>query len=103
MAETVSDPYEFQIICRIYRDEELVFYGDAQVSQLKRTLDELVQYLVLDNQIFDGTVLLTGTCVVPPNEFTLAENDRIEIEIPGIGILNNPVVQSEKVGQAAKG
>ncbi|MCU1807021.1 fumarylacetoacetate hydrolase family protein [Cytobacillus firmus] len=103
LAETVLDPYEFQIICRIYRDEELVFYGDAQVSQLKRTLDELVQYLVLDNQIFDGTVLLTGTCVVPPNEFTLAENDRIEIEIPGIGILNNPVAQSEKVGQAAKG
>ncbi len=103
LAETVSDPYEFQIICRIYRDEELVFYGDAQVSQLKRTLDELVQYLVLDNQIFDGTVLLTGTCVVPPNEFTLAENDRIEIEIPGIGILNNPVVQSQQVGQAAKG
>lgn len=103
LAETVSDPYEFKIICRIYRDEELVFYGDAQVNQLKRSLDELVQYLVLDNEIFDGTVLLTGTCVVPPNEFTLAENDRIEIEIPGIGILNNPVVQSEKAKQATKG
>ncbi|WP_026580963.1 fumarylacetoacetate hydrolase family protein [Bacillus sp. J33] len=103
LAETVADPYELQIICRIYRDEELVFYGDAQVSQLKRTLDELVHYLVLDNKIFDGTVLLTGTCVVPPNDFTLAGNDRIEIEIPGIGILNNPVVQSEKARQAAKG
>jgi 2-dehydro-3-deoxy-D-arabinonate dehydratase len=103
LTETVSDPYEFKIICRIYRDEELVFYGDAQVNQLKRTLDELVHYLVLDNEIFDGTVLLTGTCVVPPNEFTLAENDRIEIEIPGIGILNNPVVQSEKAKQATKG
>ncbi|GLB61508.1 fumarylacetoacetate hydrolase family protein [Cytobacillus sp. NCCP-133] len=103
LADAVSDPYEFQIICRIYRDEKLVFYGDAQVNQLKRTLEELVHYLLLDNQIFDGTILLTGTCVVPPNDFTLAENDRIEIEIPGIGILNNPVVQSEKAGQAAKG
>ncbi|TSB44915.1 fumarylacetoacetate hydrolase family protein [Alkalicoccobacillus porphyridii] len=91
LKEAVADPYELQIICRIYREEELVFEGDAQVNQLKRTLDELVHYLTLDNDIFDGTVLLTGTCVVPPNEFTLAENDRVEIEIPGIGVLNNPV------------
>lgn len=93
LKEAVSDPYEFKIMCRIYRNEEIVFDGEAQVNQLKRTLDELVHYLVLDNQIFDGTVLLTGTCVVPPNEFTLNDNDRIEIEIPGIGVLNNPVVQ----------
>ena len=99
LKEAVSDPYEFTIICRIYRNEELVFSGDAQVNQLKRKLEELVHYLVLDNEIFDGTVLLTGTCVVPPNEFTLNENDRIEIEIPGIGILNNPVLQSGKVKQ----
>lgn len=99
LKEAVADPYEFQIICRIYRDEELVFEGDAQVNQLKRKLEELVHYLTLDNDIFDGTVLLTGTCVVPPNDFTLNENDRIEIEIPGIGILNNPVLQSKKVAQ----
>lgn len=100
LKEAVSDPYEFKIMCRIYRNEEKVFDGEAQVNQLKRTLDELVHYLVLDNDISDGTVLLTGTCVVPPNEFTLNDNDRIEIEIPGIGILNNPVVQSKKAVQA---
>jgi 2-dehydro-3-deoxy-D-arabinonate dehydratase len=103
LKEAVSDPYDLQIICRIYRDEEIVFYGDAYVNQLKRTLEELVHYLVLDNDIFDGTVLLTGTCVVPPNEFTLVENDRIEIEIPGIGILNNPVLQNENARQVSKG
>jgi 2-dehydro-3-deoxy-D-arabinonate dehydratase len=103
LKESVSDPYSLQIICRIYRGGELVFFGDAYVNQLKRTLKELVHYLVLDNDILDGTVLLTGTCVVPPNEFTLSENDRIEIEIPGIGILSNPVLQSESSKQAAKG
>jgi 2-dehydro-3-deoxy-D-arabinonate dehydratase len=103
LKESVSDPYSLQIICRIYRNEDIVFFGDAYVNQLKRTLEELVHYLVLDNDILDGTVLLTGTCVVPPNEFTLSENDRIEIEIPGIGILNNPVLQSESSKQAAKG
>jgi 2-dehydro-3-deoxy-D-arabinonate dehydratase len=46
---------------------------------------------LLDNEIFNGTVLLTGTCIVPPNEFTLLDGDRIEIEISGIGVLNNPV------------
>lgn len=100
LTEAVSDPYEFKIVCRIYRNEEKVFEGEAQVNQLKRKLDELVHYLMFDNEIFDGTVLLTGTCVVPPNEFTLKDNDRVEIEIPGIGILNNPVIQSKKAVQA---
>lgn len=99
LKEAVDDPYEFKIICRIYRNEEKVFEGEAQVSQLKRKLDELISYLVLDNEIFDGTVLLTGTCIVPPNEFTLYDNDRIEIEIPGIGILNNPVEKCKKTVQ----
>ncbi|KQU25571.1 fumarylacetoacetate hydrolase family protein [Peribacillus sp. FSL K6-1552] len=97
LKEAVSDPYDLKIMCRIYRNEEKVFDGEAKVNQLKRKLEELVEYLVLDNIIFDGTVLLTGTCVVPPNEFTLYDNDRIEIEIPGIGILNNPVIQSNAV------
>lgn len=100
LAEAVNDPYELQIMCRIFRNDTLAFEGSAYVNQLKRTLDELVQYLVRDNVVFDGTVLLTGTCVVPPNEFTLQEQDQIEIEIPGIGVLSNPVQQSEAAVQA---
>jgi len=92
LADAVENPYELEIICRIFRNEEKLFEGNAKVSQLKRKLDELVSFLTRDNEIFDGTVLLTGTCVVPPNDFTLAHNDRIEIEIPGIGVLNNPVM-----------
>ncbi|NEU30844.1 fumarylacetoacetate hydrolase [bacterium LRH843] len=91
LAETVVDPYKFEITCRIFRNEEKVFEGSASTDQLKRKFDELVGYLVKDNEIFDGTVLLTGTCIVPPNEFTLADGDRIEIEISDIGVLNNPV------------
>src|SRR5699024_5060726 len=91
LAETIDDPYELQIINRIIRDKEVVFEGDAYVGQLKRTLKELVNTLKKDNYIFDGTVLLTGTCIVPPNDFTLQEGDSIEIEIPGIGNLVNSV------------
>ncbi|MBO1510277.1 fumarylacetoacetate hydrolase family protein [Metabacillus bambusae] len=91
LAETVEDPYNFDITCRIFRNEEKVFEGTANTEQLKRSYTELVSYLLKDNEIFDGTVLLTGTCIVPPNEFTLDHNDRIEIEIGGIGVLENTV------------
>ncbi|MDF2722304.1 MAG: fumarylacetoacetate hydrolase [Paenibacillus sp.] len=91
LAETVEDPYRFRIACRIYRDGALVVEGQASTGQLKRKLDELVSFLTRDNEIPDGTVLLTGTCIVPPNEFSLAEGDRIEIEISGIGTLVNIV------------
>lgn len=91
LAETVEDPYQLQINCKIYRDEEKVFEGSANTSQLKRTFDTLVHYLLRDNVVFDGTVLLTGTCIVPPDDFTLAEGDRIEIEVSGIGTLVNSV------------
>ncbi|WP_199614170.1 fumarylacetoacetate hydrolase family protein [Paenibacillus alkalitolerans] len=91
LAETIEDPYAFQIACRIYRNAEKVAEGTASTAQLKRKLHDLVAYLLRDNQIFDGTVLLTGTCIVPPDEFTLADGDHIEIEISGIGVLSNPV------------
>jgi 2-dehydro-3-deoxy-D-arabinonate dehydratase len=63
----------------------------SNTSQLKRTFDELISYLIKDNEIFDGTILLTGTSIVPPNEFTLLDGDTIEIEISDIGVLKNPV------------
>lgn len=91
LAETVDNPYDFQIICRIYRGKEKVFEDSTTVNQLKRRLEELSYYLSKDNIVFNGTVLLTGTCVVPSNDFSLEDKDLIEIEIPGIGILSNPV------------
>jgi 2-dehydro-3-deoxy-D-arabinonate dehydratase len=91
LAEAVTDPYQFQITSSIYRDGAKVVEGTASTGQLKRKLEELTSFLVRDNETFEGTVLLTGTCIVPPNEFTLAGGDRIEIEISGIGKLINPV------------
>lgn len=96
LAEAVSDPYQFQIILRIYREGTKVFEDTATTGQLKRKFEELVHYLVRENTVFDGTVLLTGTCIVPPHDFTLKDGDRIEIEIPGIGTLSNPVKSQVK-------
>jgi 2-dehydro-3-deoxy-D-arabinonate dehydratase len=92
LVESVEDPYALEINCRIYRGDVPMFDGYASTGQLKRKLEELVSFLHRDNIVFDGTVLLTGTCVVPPNEFSLAHGDRIEIRISGIGTLVNPVI-----------
>lgn len=93
LAETVLDPYNFEISMSIYRDGKKIVDEFANTNQLKRRYDELVSFLTRDNLIFDGTVLLTGTCAVPPNDFTLQDGDRIEIEVSGIGVLVNPVKQ----------
>jgi 2-dehydro-3-deoxy-D-arabinonate dehydratase len=96
LTETVEDPYNLAIACRIYRGGSLAVEGTASTKQLKRRLEELVSYLKRDNEIFEGTVLLTGTCIVPPDDFTLASGDLIEIEIAGIGKLSNTVYAKEE-------
>ncbi|OUS76643.1 fumarylacetoacetate hydrolase [Paenibacillus sp. MY03] len=92
LAETTANPYDLEMKLRIYRNEEIVVDIAANTGMLKRKLEELVSYLKRDNLLFDGTVLLTGTCLVPPDDFTLQPNDRIEIEIKSIGTLINTVV-----------
>lgn len=94
LAETVQDPYQLQITLRIYRDGKQVVDESASTGLLKRKLEELVSFLHRDNLVFDGTVLLTGTCIVPPNKFTLAPGDRIEIEITSLGTLVNTAVMA---------
>lgn len=89
LAETIQDPYQLQITLRIYRDGKKVVDESASTGQLKRKLEELVSFLHRDNIVYDGTVLLTGTCIVPPNQFTLAPEDVIEIEITSLGTLVN--------------
>ena len=89
LAETVQDPYKLDINLRIYRNGEKVVDESASTGQLKRKYDELVSFLLRDNEIFNGTVLMTGTCIVPPNQFSLEGGDRIEIEISEIGTLVN--------------
>ncbi|MBJ9990802.1 MULTISPECIES: fumarylacetoacetate hydrolase family protein [Paenibacillus] len=94
LADTVDDPYDFKIVCQIYREGHVVVESEASTSQLNRKLDELVRFLAADNDLFDGTVLLTGTAIVPPADFTLAPGDRIEISISGIGTLVNHVISN---------
>jgi 2-dehydro-3-deoxy-D-arabinonate dehydratase len=73
-------------------DGDELFSGETSTARMKRSFDELVEYLLRDNPIPPGSVLLTGTGLVPPDDFTLEPGHVVEIEVPGIGILSNPVV-----------
>jgi 2-dehydro-3-deoxy-D-arabinonate dehydratase len=70
-----------------------VFEGQTNTSQIKRRLDELVEYICRDNLIPPGTAVLTGTGIIPPDDFTLKDKDIVSIEIENIGVLRNPVLQ----------
>jgi len=71
-----------------------VFEGHTSLAAMNRKLEDLVHWLGMENSFPDGAVLLTGTGIVPPDEFTLVNGDRIAIEISGIGRLVNGVEQS---------
>ena len=72
--------------------ETEIFAGETSTASMKRSFEELVSFLVRDNPVPAGSVLLTGTGLVPPDDFTLGQGHTVEIEVPGIGILANPVV-----------
>jgi 2-dehydro-3-deoxy-D-arabinonate dehydratase len=76
----------------IIRANETVFAGETSLSNLKRSFDELASYLCRSQTFPHGAILLTGTGVVPPDDFTLAAGDLIRITVSGIGTLENPVL-----------
>ncbi len=69
-----------------------LFAGATSTASMKRSFEELVTFLVRDNPVPAGSVLLTGTGLVPPDDFTLGLGHTVEIEVSGIGVLSNPVV-----------
>ena len=86
----------FPIHMRIVAEDGTeVFTGSTSTGAMKRTFAELIAYLRRDNPVWPGTVLLTGTGLVPPDDVTLAPGQTVEITIPGIGTLTNPVGRAE--------
>ena len=79
----------------IERLGDKVFTGSTSTAQLARSFDDLIGWLGRDNSFPHGVILLTGTGVVPPDDFALAAGDLVSIEITGIGRLTNLVEQPE--------
>ena len=72
-------------------DGSILFAGETSTARLKRSPRDLVDWLLRDNPVPAGSVLLTGTGIVPPDEYTLEPGHVVEIEIEGIGVLRNTV------------
>lgn len=82
---------ESLISIQISRAEKEVFSGSIAINQMKRKHTELVEYLFREQTFEKGVLLMTGTGIVPGNDFTLQSEDIISITIEGIGTLVNEV------------
>ncbi len=84
-------PPDTNIRLTIYRNEQVQYTDNVPISQMKRGHQELVGFLYRSCSFPEGAYLMTGTCLVPGNDFTLHENDRVEISIDHIGVLVNDI------------
>jgi 2-dehydro-3-deoxy-D-arabinonate dehydratase len=75
----------------ISRNNSLVFEGTVALNQMKRTPEELVSFVFRECSFPNGCLIMTGTGIVPGNDFTLASGDEISITIENIGTLVNIV------------
>jgi 2-dehydro-3-deoxy-D-arabinonate dehydratase len=80
-----------KIALEIRRHLQPVFTGSTTLAAMKRDLAALVGYLYRETSFPDGCILLTGTGIVPPDDFTLERGDEIAITIDGVGTLHNIV------------
>lgn len=82
-----------EIRIEIKRGDTLMYADKTAISQMKRKHEELVEFLYRECRFVPGCFLMTGTCLVPPNDFTLQTADVVTITIDGIGTLQNIVAQ----------
>ena len=88
--EDWSEPFEIQL--RLSGpDGEVIYEAQTSTARMRRSFEELAAWVVRENPVPAGSVLLTGTGLVPPDDVALAAGQHIEIRIPGIGKLVNPV------------
>ena len=83
---------ETTIRISIKRAEQEMFTGEVSTARIKRRIDELTTYLGRSSEFENGVILLTGTGIVPPSDFTLQAGDVTTITIDGIGVLINTVM-----------
>ncbi len=84
-------PKETVIQIEILRRETKIFEGTVEISQMKRTPEELVSFLYRECSFPNGSLLMTGTGIVPPGDINLQRGDTIRITIEPIGTLENGV------------
>ena len=85
------DPQDLKVELKIYRNEKMVFDGNSSTKEMKRNVIELVDWLQRSNDLPEVAVLMTGTGIIPQQDFTLKQDDIVEISIEKIGTLRNKI------------
>jgi 2-dehydro-3-deoxy-D-arabinonate dehydratase len=96
LASAMPQRAEIGIRLEIDRAGERVYSGETSVARMARRFEDLIDWLGRDNRFPNGVILLTGTGIVPPDEFHLEAGDLVRITIDGVGTLANPVIQGDR-------
>jgi 2-dehydro-3-deoxy-D-arabinonate dehydratase len=94
LGEKLAAADGIEISLMIERGGNPAFNGSTTFASMKRSPEELVRWLVRENEFPNGAFLLTGTGIVPPDDFSLEDGDVVHIDVIGVGRLTNPVVKS---------
>jgi 2-dehydro-3-deoxy-D-arabinonate dehydratase len=97
-AEEVPDLQASRIELQIRREGQVVYEDQVALSEMHRDPTELADWLFRALDFPVGVILLTGTALIPPSQFTLRPGDEVSVGIEGLGTLKNPV---ELVGRTA--
>jgi 2-dehydro-3-deoxy-D-arabinonate dehydratase len=92
--DTLPPVDQIGVDLKIQRNGQTVFDQQTSAAQMARTFEDLVGWLGRDNSFPHGVFLMTGTGIVPSNDFTLLRGDVVHITIDGVGTLSNPIVQN---------
>lgn len=87
----VPDAGALEVRMTIWREGQAVWQDATPTSRIRRRLQDLIDTVYAGDWYPDGLVLSTGTGIVPPLSFTIQPGDEVEIGIPGVGVLRNPV------------
>ena len=93
MADAMPSRGSTRIVLEIDRTGATIFQGETSLARMVRRLEDLIDWLGRENLFPDGVILLTGTGIVPPDDFSLQSGDVVRITIDGIGTLANPVIE----------
>ncbi|MFT5195510.1 MAG: 2-dehydro-3-deoxy-D-arabinonate dehydratase [Cellvibrionaceae bacterium] len=80
---------QLPIQLKIVRDGQVVFDGEANTNQMKRSPQELVDWLMREIDFPHGAFLMTGTCLVPEDDFTLQAGDQVTVSVGTLTLENH--------------
>jgi len=89
--EDAVDPANLAVRLRVARGGAVAFEAETSTARMKRAPQELADWLFRELTFPEGALMMTGTGIVPPDEFTLKRGDQVTITIEGVGTLANPV------------